>query len=183
VIHHFDHLLLLDRQQWEQLRPDVVLQLGGHLTSKRVTQFLEWCCTSSAGTGDGSRQSALDDTQQQQQQQQQQLTWIMAASSPKRHDQLHLLSHRLQAPLPMLAAALAAQLAADGATLSSGRTQPAARQQQRQQQQLQQQRYSVLLQLLDAEASAAVDAAFAAMPELSEPQVARTLSQMLPPGK
>lgn len=177
VIHHFDHLLLLDRQQWEQLRPDVVLQLGGHLTSKRVTQFLEWCCTSSAGTGDGSRQSALDDTQQQQ------LTWIMAASSPKRHDQLHLLSHRLQAPLPMLAAALAAQLAAGGATLSSGRTQPAARQQQRQQQQVQQQRYSALLQLLDAEASAAVDAALAAMPELSEPQVARTLSQLLPPGK
>ena len=161
VVHHFDHLLLLDRQQWQQLRPDVVLQLGGHLTSKRTNQFLEWCCLE-AGSGDS--------------QQQQPLQWIQVDRSPKRHDQLHLLSHRLQAPLPLLVAALAQQLGAAGASASSASVSASsARQEQR--------RYCRLLQLLDGEASAAVDSALERMPELTEPQVARTLSQQLPPGE
>ena len=40
VIHHMDHLLLGDRSWWARLKPDVVLQLGAHGTSKRVAQFL-----------------------------------------------------------------------------------------------------------------------------------------------
>ena len=41
ILHHFDHLLL-DKASWPALKPDVVLQLGGHMISKRCGQFLEW---------------------------------------------------------------------------------------------------------------------------------------------
>lgn len=40
-MHHFDQMLL-DKAAWPVLKPDVVLQLGNHLVSKRVLQFLEW---------------------------------------------------------------------------------------------------------------------------------------------
>lgn len=171
VIHHMDNLLLLDRQQWGALRPDVVLQLGGHLTSKRVGQFLEWCCL------EGEGQPAISTSQVGAGTSQRPLQWVLVDRSPKRHDQFALLSHRLQAPLPTLAAALAAQL---GAMAAAGTVQQAAQQAARQREQ---QRYCRLLQTLDGEASAAVDAALAAMPELTEPAVARALSQQLPPGK
>jgi isochorismate synthase/2-succinyl-5-enolpyruvyl-6-hydroxy-3-cyclohexene-1-carboxylate synthase/2-succinyl-6-hydroxy-2,4-cyclohexadiene-1-carboxylate synthase/O-succinylbenzoate synthase len=39
-VHHMDQLLLGGPEWWEELRPDVVLQLGRHLTSKRLGQFL-----------------------------------------------------------------------------------------------------------------------------------------------
>ena len=42
LIHHFDHLLLDREEMWPGLRPDVVLQLGCRLVSKRAAQFLEW---------------------------------------------------------------------------------------------------------------------------------------------
>lgn len=42
ILHHFDQMLL-DKAAWPALKPDVVLQLGSHLVSKRVLQFLEWC--------------------------------------------------------------------------------------------------------------------------------------------
>ncbi len=41
ILHHFDQVLL-DKAAWPALKPDVVLQLGSHLVSKRVLQFLEW---------------------------------------------------------------------------------------------------------------------------------------------
>ena len=41
ILHHFDQMLL-DKAAWPALKPDVVLQLGNHLVSKRVLQFLEW---------------------------------------------------------------------------------------------------------------------------------------------
>lgn len=171
VIHHMDNLLLLDRQQWGALRPDVVLQLGGHLTSKRVGQFLEWCCL------EGEGQPAISTSQVGAGTSQRPLQWVLVDRSPKRHDQFALLSHRLQAPLPALAAALAAEL---GAMAAAATAQQAAQQAERRQEQ---QRYCRLLQTLDCEASAAVDAALAAMPELTEPAVARALSQQLPPGE
>lgn len=37
----FDHVLL-QRDLWEELQPEVILQLGSFLTSKRVAQFLSW---------------------------------------------------------------------------------------------------------------------------------------------
>lgn len=42
LIHQFDHLLLDREEVWPALRPDVVLQLGCRLVSKRAAQFLEW---------------------------------------------------------------------------------------------------------------------------------------------
>lgn len=166
VIHHFDHLLLLDRQQWGALRPDVVLQLGGHLTSKRLSQFLEWCCLEGEAHGEPGASP-----------QEPPLTWVLADRSPKRHDQSHLLSHRLQAPLPQLATQLAAQLAAQPAEAEG--LEAAATVARR----ADQARYRSLLLALDREASAAVDAALAAMPELTEPAVARVLARQLPPGE
>ncbi len=49
-----DHLLLDRATAWPALQPDVVLQLGGRLTSKRLGQFLEW-----AALGDATRCAAL----------------------------------------------------------------------------------------------------------------------------
>ena len=40
VVHHMDHLLLGDKAWWSCLKPDVVLQIGAHGTSKRLAQFL-----------------------------------------------------------------------------------------------------------------------------------------------
>ena len=50
LVHHMDHLLLDRATAWPALQPDVVLQLGGRLTSKRLGQFLEW-----AALGDAAR--------------------------------------------------------------------------------------------------------------------------------
>jgi len=50
LVHHMDHLLLDRATAWPALQPDVVLQLGGRLTSKRLGQFLEW-----AALGDTAR--------------------------------------------------------------------------------------------------------------------------------
>lgn len=41
VLHQFDQVLL-DKASWPALKPDVVLQLGSHMVSKRTLQFLEW---------------------------------------------------------------------------------------------------------------------------------------------
>ena len=41
LLHQFDQVLL-DKASWPALKPDTVLQLGSHLVSKRVLQFLEW---------------------------------------------------------------------------------------------------------------------------------------------
>ena len=191
VVHHMDQLLLLDRRHWPALRPDVVLQLGGHLTSKRLAQFLEWAClqgdagggasaspSSGGGGSSGAAGSAAAGTTADAAAP---LRWVLADRSPKRHDQSHLLSHRLQAPLPLLAAAVAQQAAASAA--SGGAAGGAAAAAARQAAAAEQARYRGLLLALDAQASAAVDAALAAMPELTEPAVARTLARRLPPGE
>ena len=40
VVHHMDHLLLGDKAWWACLRPDVIVQIGAHGTSKRLAQFM-----------------------------------------------------------------------------------------------------------------------------------------------
>jgi isochorismate synthase/2-succinyl-5-enolpyruvyl-6-hydroxy-3-cyclohexene-1-carboxylate synthase/2-succinyl-6-hydroxy-2,4-cyclohexadiene-1-carboxylate synthase/O-succinylbenzoate synthase len=40
VIYHMDHLLLGGSSWWACLKPDVILQVGSHVTSKRLAQFL-----------------------------------------------------------------------------------------------------------------------------------------------
>ncbi len=42
LMQHFDHVLLDRDEVWPAVRPDVVLQLGGRITSKRVSEFLSW---------------------------------------------------------------------------------------------------------------------------------------------
>ena len=49
LVRHMDHLLLDRDTAWRALQPDVVLQLGGRLTSKRLSQFLEWAALGDAG--------------------------------------------------------------------------------------------------------------------------------------
>ena len=41
LLHAFDHVLLAE-EAWPDLAPDVVLQLGARLPSKRLARFLEW---------------------------------------------------------------------------------------------------------------------------------------------
>ena len=49
VLGHMDHVLLGGPQQWAALRPAAVLQVGGHLTSKRLGQFLDWAALGGRG--------------------------------------------------------------------------------------------------------------------------------------
>ena len=49
-IRHLDHMLLDRTHVWPAARPDVTLQLGRRLVSKRTSQFLEWAA---APTSDG----------------------------------------------------------------------------------------------------------------------------------
>ena len=55
LVAHMDHLLLGDRAWWAALRPDCVLQLGPHLTSKRLGQFMVGSWGGSGGPGPGGR--------------------------------------------------------------------------------------------------------------------------------
>ena len=49
VVHHMDHLLLGDKAWWACLRPDVILQIGAHGTSKRLAQFMVSAVASGGG--------------------------------------------------------------------------------------------------------------------------------------
>lgn len=46
VLRSLDHVLLDKDKVWQHVQPDTVLQLGGHMTSKRISSFLEWCSLS-----------------------------------------------------------------------------------------------------------------------------------------
>ncbi|KAK9806829.1 hypothetical protein WJX72_004058 [[Myrmecia] bisecta] len=142
TLQFFDHLLL-DKEAWPALRPEVVLQLGGRLTSKRTAQFLEW-----AALGDVSASRGA-------------CTWIFADETPQRHDAAHLLSHRMQLPL---------------ATLAQGLAQGMASEQRRRTP------YGHLLTMLDETAGREISLALQEIGVLTEPHVARALSQALPPG-
>eukprot|EP00873_Tetraselmis_striata_P011091 jgi/Tetstr1/431355/TSEL_021046.t1 len=83
VLHHVDQLLAggagPGSALWDALRPDAVLQLGGHLTSKRLLGLLEWAALEGGAS------------------------WVLAGPSPARHDPAYALSMVLRAPLPLLA--------------------------------------------------------------------------------
>ncbi|GMH33012.1 hypothetical protein BSKO_00846 [Bryopsis sp. KO-2023] len=76
MVFNADHVLLDKEEAWRALRPDVVLQLGGHLTSKRVAQFLEWSSTSERDVP---------------------MKWIYVGPNARRDDPAHLITHKLQA--------------------------------------------------------------------------------------
>lgn len=127
---------------------------------------------------------------------------MYADAGTQRHDPSHLLSRRLQAPLPALAAALeagslspsaaappadrtaGAHSAAVGASAAAAAAvQPAAAALSRRRSPTQQGDYAALLALLDGVAAREIDSALAVLGEqLTEPHVARVLSQNLPAG-
>ncbi|XP_068641777.1 protein PHYLLO, chloroplastic isoform X3 [Aristolochia californica] len=70
-IDHLDHALLSEKVRlWAD--PDIVLQVGSRITSKRIAQMLESCCSS---------------------------IYIMVDKHPFRHDPSHIVTHRIQADL------------------------------------------------------------------------------------
>lgn len=75
---HFDHVLLCDAvRQWVQ--PDVIIQVGSKITSKRVSKMLEECFPCS---------------------------YIVVDKHPYRHDPSHIVSHRIQSTITQFAACL-----------------------------------------------------------------------------
>lgn len=151
LVNHFDHILLA-REHWPELQPDVVLQLGGHVTSKRTSQFLEW-----AAQGAEPGQEAT--------------SWIFVDRTPRRHDQGHLVTHRLQSSINGLLGALRL------ATYDHDVPRPAGVMAEAEQS------YCILLTALDAVASSAIDDMLQSFHDLTEPGVARLLSRELPPGE
>ena len=46
---HRAELHVAQERDWPAVAPDVILQLGGHLTSKRLGQFLDWAALGGDG--------------------------------------------------------------------------------------------------------------------------------------
>uniref|UniRef100_A0ACD5ZH39 Uncharacterized protein n=1 Tax=Avena sativa TaxID=4498 RepID=A0ACD5ZH39_AVESA len=77
-IDHIDQILLSDSvKSW--INPDVIVQIGSRITSKRVEMFLESCFPSS---------------------------YILIDSHPCRHDPSHVVTHRIQTSVSEFAASL-----------------------------------------------------------------------------
>ncbi|XP_058112414.1 protein PHYLLO, chloroplastic isoform X2 [Magnolia sinica] len=77
-VDHLDHAMLSESvRSWT--KPDVIVQLGSRITSKRITQILERCSPCS---------------------------YIMVDKHPYRHDPSHILTHRLQSTISEFAAYL-----------------------------------------------------------------------------
>ncbi|GLC45490.1 hypothetical protein PLESTM_001741500 [Pleodorina starrii] len=164
LVHHMDHLLLGDRRWWGALRPDVILQLGPHLTSKRIGQFLDW-----AAMGGGEGAPAVP--------------WVYVAPHTLRHDPSHLISHRAVMGLtefrdavvgPAAAAAAASGAAVAGAEVRrrGGVTDPWVHMSD----------YGRMLLQLDEAVSHEIDSALDSLDSVSEPFIARTLARCLPAG-
>ena len=75
-IYGSDQILSREKLVWEALRPDVILQMGGHLTSKRLAQFLDYCRSSAPET-----------------------EWVSISSDVWRDDPQHLITHHLTVSL------------------------------------------------------------------------------------
>ncbi|GAB2248413.1 hypothetical protein Droror1_Dr00008295 [Drosera rotundifolia] len=74
-VDHLDHILLSDAvNQW--IKPDVVVQVGSKITSKRVSLMLEGCSPCS---------------------------YIMVDQHPCRHDPSHVVTHRIQSTISQFA--------------------------------------------------------------------------------
>lgn len=86
LIDFMDHILLR-KDHWKQLQPDIILHLGSRVTSKRLVSFLEWSVL--------QRQN-LDIP-----------SWILVNKTQNRYDPSHLLDVRSTCSLPDLFDSLA----------------------------------------------------------------------------
>ncbi|KAJ4798965.1 2-succinyl-5-enolpyruvyl-6-hydroxy-3-cyclohexene-1-carboxylate synthase [Rhynchospora pubera] len=75
-VDYMDHALLSDTFK-DRMKPDVVLQIGGSLTSKRISQFLESCAP---------------------------IPYILVDSHPYRHDPSHIVTYRIQSSVSQFVA-------------------------------------------------------------------------------
>jgi len=101
LLPHFD-LALMERDAWHALAPDVVLQFGGRLTSKRLQAFLEHCALERGAA------------------------WAFVARHPWRQDPGHAVRLRLQAAPSAVAAAACLRIPSswpDGSTLRAEQAQ------------------------------------------------------------
>eukprot|EP00897_Mesotaenium_endlicherianum_P006961 jgi/Mesen1/6293/ME000325S05431 len=100
VVHHLDHVLLHEEAS-ALLAPDVILQLGGRVTSKRVSSFLEAAALAPderPGPGAGPREGVVAGAEA--------AAHILVEDHPLRSDAAHLLSHRVHMQLPAFLEAL-----------------------------------------------------------------------------
>ena len=156
LLSHFDHILL-DQKDWAAFKPDVVLQLGGHLVSKRVADFLQWCAQPTKDSNDEIIAAT---------------SWLFVSRAPLRQDQGELVTLRLKSSLPALKDALYNECIRKPRKESPTATT-----------QMNEQRNVRLLRTLDKKVSHAIDFALSDFHELTEPAVARVLSHELPLGE
>ncbi|KAI8463273.1 MAG: thiamine diphosphate-binding protein, partial [Monoraphidium minutum] len=167
LVSHMDHLLLGGKEWWGALRPDVVLQVGPRLTSKRLNQFLEWCALADAHGGAPAT------------------AWAYLGPGAERHDASHLVTHRIQQQEQQQGwqQQQQQQQAQDGWQQQGGwEQQQDAHREQQQHGGRPAPAFARLLLALDAAAGAAVDASLARLSRLSEMAVARQLAAALPAG-
>ncbi|GFR45865.1 hypothetical protein Agub_g7316 [Astrephomene gubernaculifera] len=164
IVHHMDQLLLGDREWWRQLRPDVILQLGPHLTSKRLGQFMDWAAMGDEESGG--------------------VPWVYVAPHTLRHDPSHLVSHRAVMTLREFRDAVAVPAAAGAAASEGVGGLEAARCSPSDPWVGVRSSYGRMLLQLDEAVSHEIDLALSSLaPEVvSEPFIARCLARSLPPG-
>ncbi|KXZ52491.1 hypothetical protein GPECTOR_9g535 [Gonium pectorale] len=169
LVHHMDHLLLGDRSWWRRLRPDVILQLGPHLTSKRLGQFMDWAAMEDEAAGGASSPA---------------VPWVYVANHTLRHDPSHLVSHRAVMELPAFRDAVAAPVAAVSLSAAADRAAAsgAVVQADGSDPWVGVSSYGRMLLQLDAAVSDEIDSALSSMDSVSEPFIARSLARSLPAG-
>lgn len=162
LLNCFDHMLLCDTKFWHEIKPDVVLQIGGHLTSKRIAQFMEWCSLGvPLRTGKGKELQSLNS-----------FKWIYVDRSMDRCDQSHLVTHRVQSSIPaLLDCVRISKMEKEDNCISRLNSEL-------------QKSYNSTLQSLNNVAMKSIDSALSEFAEeLTEPGISRILSQELPPGE
>lgn len=77
LINYYDHILL-EEELWGHMQPDIILHLGGRMTSKRLSNFVQWCVLNESSCSE----------------------WIQVNRYLSRFDPPHLVHGRIDCPLP-----------------------------------------------------------------------------------
>ena len=145
VISHMDYLLLNSSAFLSDFAPEVILQIGGRITSKRVSSFLERSMLEGLAT-----------------------SWIFVERHPRRHDPSHLQTHRVEMEPATFTASVLHAL--------EGRQLPA-------EQLASQKRFTQTLVDVSRAASREISTVLHEIDGLTEPYIARTISERLPDGE